>query len=92
MKAIAQLVLLWAFLTAVRAFYVQQAAGGTVHYVSQTGSVTSPYTNWATAASDIQSAVNACSDSDTVLITNGTYKLSSRIVINQPITLQSVNG
>ncbi len=51
-----------------------------------------PYTNWASAATDIQTAVNAASTGDVIWVTNGIYKLTVEIVINKPLTLQSVNG
>lgn len=51
-----------------------------------------PYTSWGSAAHDIQSAVSVCSDGDTVIVTNGTYLLSSMINVNDEITIESVNG
>ena len=62
----------------------------------------SPYDSWGNAAHDIQTAVNAASPGDTVLVTNGVYAtggavtpgytLPNRVVITKAITLQSVNG
>ena len=62
----------------------------------------SPYTNWSTAARDIQSAVDVAVAGDTVLVTNGAYvsggrtvngyALTNRVVINKAITVQSING
>ena len=49
----------------------------------------SPYTNWATAATDIQSAVDAAGSGDQIVVTNGTYR---RVYTTQPVALQSVNG
>jgi hypothetical protein len=61
-----------------------------------------PYTNWSTAAREIQSAVDASVTGDTVLVSNGTYKtggrvaqsstLTNRVLVERPVTLQSVNG
>ncbi|MCX6926513.1 MAG: PKD domain-containing protein [Verrucomicrobia bacterium] len=61
-----------------------------------------PYTNWATAARVIQDAVDAAAPGDTVLVTNGLYAiggrpvgadlLSTRVAIEKPIRLQSING
>jgi hypothetical protein len=62
------------------------------HYVSLTASHTAPYTSWATAATNVQSAVNVAADGDTVLVTNGTYRLSTHVVIPKAINVRSVNG
>jgi hypothetical protein len=51
-----------------------------------------PYATWATAASNIQDAVNAASDSPLVLLESGTYDLDAEIVITNAITLRGVQG
>ena len=55
-------------------------------------SPSAPYNSWATAANDIQSAVYAASDGDTVFIEDGTYNISSEIYIGKNQTIRSVNG
>lgn len=61
----------------------------------------SPFTNWYTAARDIQAAVTAAAPGDLVLVTNGTYDtgtgiyppgVTNRIALRTAITVQSVNG
>ena len=75
-------------------------AGATVHYVNPNNPApVPPYTSWATAATNIQAAVNAASGGDTVLVTNGVYQTGTteadgenRVAINNQVNLRSVNG
>jgi hypothetical protein len=56
--------------------------------------------SWATAATNIQDAVDASNGGDTVLVTNGVYAVGerdvgygrSRVTITKAIQLESVNG
>jgi hypothetical protein len=73
-----------------------------VHYVAlNSTNATAPYTDWSTAATNIQDAIDASTNGDTVLVTNGVYAsggivmeggITNRVSLDSPITVQSVNG
>lgn len=68
------------------------AMAGTV-YVSLSGSHESPYSSWATAATNFADAVNAATAGDTVLLTNGYYIMpgTAKLAPNG-LHIKSVNG
>jgi hypothetical protein len=60
------------------------------HYVDVNSTISSPpYTNWATAATNIQDAVDAAVPGDEITVTNGRY---NRVSVGKPLSLRSVNG
>jgi hypothetical protein len=72
-------------------------------YVSQASTnPVPPYAAWATAATNIQDAIDAATTVDTVLVTNGIYhfgghavgtnQLVNRMVLDKPIQVASVKG
>src|SRR5215469_2325982 len=73
-----------------------------VRYVDVNNSAPAPpYESWATAATNIQDAVDLGDPGDTVLVTNGLYytggrvavgTLTNRVVIDKPVLVQSVAG
>src|ERR1035437_3692791 len=69
-------------------------------------SPTPPYTNWITAATNIQDAVDTAAGGDLVLVTNGLYQIggrlandgnhfgwtTNRVSVMKPLNVKSVNG
>ena len=72
---------------------------GFTNYVSKTGGNAPPYLTWATAATNVQDAVDRCAKGGTVLVSNGVYAgggaerfSSNRVAITNAMTVRSVNG
>src|SRR4030095_4598869 len=80
------------------------SALATVRYVDlNSTSAAPPYTSWATAATNIQDAVDVAVAGDEIVVTNGIYATGGRAVANEdfpvnrvavekPLTLRSFNG
>lgn len=73
----------------------------TTYYVNvANSSPVSPFTSWATAATNIQDAVDAASAGDIVLVNPGDYRFggkfisgtSNRVALDKAVTLVSVDG
>ena len=82
-------------------------ANATVRYVNNGNlSPVSPFTDWSTAATNIQDAIEASSGGDVIRVTNGIYQsggkavtfglggslATNRVVLDKPLTVTSVNG
>lgn len=87
-------------LAACLALSILHASAVTTHYVNVNGTNSvAPYTNWLTAATNIQDAIVQSSSGDTVLVTNGIYQFggdsfngSNRVDVFNHVNVQSVNG
>ena len=90
----------WLSLAAVIFLNVSLTAPAATHYVDlNCTNATPPYTDWSTAATNIQDAVDAAVAGDQVLVTNGVYQTgasanngSNRVNVAKALRLQSVNG
>lgn len=68
-------------------------AGGETLYVDINGTnYAAPFSSWERATPDIQFAVDASSDGDTVLVNSGTYHLAVPVTVTNAITVQSAHG
>jgi hypothetical protein len=63
-----------------------------IFYVSPAGSDANSGTSWPAAKQTIQSAIDAASAGDTVIVNDGVYALNNPITISSAIVLSSVNG
>jgi hypothetical protein len=89
------------FLSALAACVLPRAIADD-HYAAQNGQTPAgAYTTWASAASNIQDAVNAATTNDTVWVGAGRYTVppnatnfagTNVVFINRPLTLRSSNG
>src|SRR5207302_7856342 len=73
-----------------------------IHYVSLTATnPVAPFFSWATAATNLQQAVDAAYAGSVILASNGVYQtgvraasgaLSNRVVVAFPVIVRSLNG
>ena len=77
-------------------------ARAATHYVDLLNPApAAPFTNWATAATTIQDAVDAAVQGDEIVVTNGLYAtggravdgtMTNRVVVDRAVVVRSVNG
>jgi hypothetical protein len=77
------------------------AGYGVDRYVSLEGGHVPPFTDWASAATNIQEAIDASVEGDVIWVTNGLYAtggkvmagdLTNRVALDKALTVRSVNG
>lgn len=87
-------------LTAPQSWIVRAAGGnagmrlahGASFYVSPAGHSRPDYTDWWNAATNIYDAISVARSGDSVVVTDGTYEVTSTIVITNAVSIRSVNG
>lgn len=62
-----------------------------VHYVAKTGKHIWPYTSLENAATNIHEALATCLSGHSVVVSDGVYRLSSSLTINNSITVRGLN-
>ncbi|MGD9782073.1 MAG: PKD domain-containing protein, partial [Kiritimatiellia bacterium] len=82
----------WTLWAAIAAGISSPRAAAETRYVSPSGLHVAPFANWAEAATNIQSAIDACSAGDVVIVTNGTYAPAATVRVTNEVTLASLNG
>ena len=76
------------------------ASAATLYVWQNSPSPAPPYATWASAATNIQDAINAAAPGDEVVVTNGVYATGGRVVngatnrvaIDKPVRVRSING
>lgn len=73
-------------------FWYATAAQAETRFVSENGTHSPPFTNWTQAATNIAAALAFSIDDDTILVSNGTYYVSSQLQLTNGVDLLGVGG
>ena len=65
---------------------------GTVYYVAPSGSDANNGLAWTTAKATISNALTTAGNGNTILVSNGTYNITTQLSVNVTVVLKSVNG
>jgi hypothetical protein len=63
-----------------------------IRYVAPSGGHRFPFAAWPDAATNIQSAVDAAAAGQTVLVSNGIYRLAQPVTVSSAVIVRSLNG
>lgn len=62
------------------------------HYVATNGTHVSPFTSWATAATNLAAALAVTENDGTIYVTNGIHVVRGELVVTQRVLITSMNG